>query len=377
MSDTTSEVGRQTSASAEVYRLEQILQRPARLSDQLQSGRRSSRGPISGAEGPPTVIAEAQPSTIEQDERQPQAQPRQTGRVSVDDLECSALEKALKEQVYRLAGQWEQGAQRLTEHLQDALQDLTAVRQQENDLLKRRVDLCHQELEDQVAELERSFHLKVDECKQQMLARIADQKADCEMAIRAKAESLLGILEKVDSVLAPASPDYHHHTLPASQRAAYSSPDHRLAHAACACYDNDEEVQYSSAEAGGAGVPESWAAVQPMRRRLNYLVSSPTQERKTPLAVQKYMNKAADRPQEWWKPARLTVQDGRKRVTQHSSRGLLREEQYDSPATERLASLGVSFRKYRPCSCRTRSGMLAPRPPLRLSHLLEQSDDDV
>ncbi len=37
------------------------------------------------------------------------AQPRHTGRVSVDDLECSALEKALKEQVYRLAGQWEQG----------------------------------------------------------------------------------------------------------------------------------------------------------------------------------------------------------------------------------------------------------------------------
>lgn len=54
------------------------------------------------------------------------------------------------------------GAQRLTEHLQDALQDLTAVRQQENDLLKRRVDLCHQELEDQVTELERSFHLKVN-----------------------------------------------------------------------------------------------------------------------------------------------------------------------------------------------------------------------
>jgi len=30
-----------------------------------------------------------------------------------------------------------------------------------------------------------------------------------------------------------------------------------------------------------------------MRRRLNYLVSSPVQERKIPLAVQKYMNKAA------------------------------------------------------------------------------------
>ncbi|KAL0033616.1 hypothetical protein WJX79_007938 [Trebouxia sp. C0005] len=237
----------------------------------------------------------------------------------MDDLECSALEKALKEQVYRLAGQWEQGAQRLTEHLQDALQDLTAVRQQENDLLKRRVDLCHQELEDQVAELERSFHLKVDECKQQMLARIADQKAECEMAIRAKAESLLGILERVDSVPAPSSLDCHLHTLPASQRAAYSSPDHRLAHAACACYDNDDVVQ-----------------------RLNYLVPSPMQERKIPLAVQKYMNTAADRPQEWWKPASLTIQDGRKRVTQHSARGLSRKDQYDSPAAERLASLGAA-----------------------------------
>jgi len=83
-------------------------------------------------------------------------------------------------------------------------------------------------------------------------------------------------------------------------RAAYSSPDHRLAHAACACYDNDDEVQYSSAEAGSAGVPESWAAVQPMRRRLNYLVSSPTQERKVPLAVQKYMSKAAGTPPSTW-----------------------------------------------------------------------------
>ena len=59
------------------------------------------------------------------------------------------------------------GAQRLTDHLKDALQDLTAVRLQENDLLKRRVDLCHMELEDQVAELERSFQLKVRRsCKQ-------------------------------------------------------------------------------------------------------------------------------------------------------------------------------------------------------------------
>lgn len=47
----------------------------------------------------------------------------------------------------------------------------------------------------------------------------------------------------------------------------------------------------------------------------------------------------ADRPQEWWKPARLTIQDGRQRVTQHSSHSLSREDQYDSPATERSARL--------------------------------------
>lgn len=53
------------------------------------------------------------------------------------------------------------GAQRLTSHLQDALRDLADVRQHENDLLKRQVALCHQELDDQVAQLERSFQLKV------------------------------------------------------------------------------------------------------------------------------------------------------------------------------------------------------------------------
>ena len=53
------------------------------------------------------------------------------------------------------------GAQRLNDHLQDALTDLAAVRQSENDLLQRRVDIYHQELEDQIAELERSYQLKV------------------------------------------------------------------------------------------------------------------------------------------------------------------------------------------------------------------------
>ena len=59
------------------------------------------------------------------------------------------------------------GAQRLNDHLQDALADLADVRQQENDLLKRRVELCHQELEDQIAVLERSFQLKVQVCQYQ------------------------------------------------------------------------------------------------------------------------------------------------------------------------------------------------------------------
>lgn len=38
-----------------------------------------------------------------------QAQARRQTEGGVKDLECSALEHALKEQVYRLAGQWEQG----------------------------------------------------------------------------------------------------------------------------------------------------------------------------------------------------------------------------------------------------------------------------
>ena len=54
-----------------------------------------------------------------------------------------------------------EGAQRLTSHLEDALRDLADVRQQENDLLKRQVELCHREFDDQVAQLERSYHLKV------------------------------------------------------------------------------------------------------------------------------------------------------------------------------------------------------------------------
>lgn len=50
----------------------------------------------------------------------------------MDDLECSALEKALKEQVYRLAGQWEQGTpaiavQSSTEHYQPVFQPVQPV----------------------------------------------------------------------------------------------------------------------------------------------------------------------------------------------------------------------------------------------------------
>ena len=42
----------------------------------------------------------------------------------------------------------------------------------------------------------------------------------------------------------------------------------------------------------------------------------------------------------------------------------------------RMASLGVTFRRYKPCNCRARAGMVAPRAPLRLAHLLDQSDED-
>ena len=66
-----------------------------------------------------------------------------------------------------------------------------------------------------------------------------------------------------------------------------------MAHAACACYENDDELQYSTAEAGSAQAAGSWSAGQPMRRRLNYLVPTSIQDRSIPLAVQKYMHKAA------------------------------------------------------------------------------------
>ena len=53
------------------------------------------------------------------------------------------------------------GAQKLSAHLQDALAELQSVREQENPSLQRRVDLCCGELEDQIAELERTFQQKV------------------------------------------------------------------------------------------------------------------------------------------------------------------------------------------------------------------------
>lgn len=53
------------------------------------------------------------------------------------------------------------GATKLSAHLQDALADLQSVKQQENDLLQRRVDLCCSELDDQIAGLAREFHQKV------------------------------------------------------------------------------------------------------------------------------------------------------------------------------------------------------------------------
>ena len=53
------------------------------------------------------------------------------------------------------------GAQKLSAHLQDALAELRSVRDEETALLQRRVDLCCCELEDQIAELERSFRQQV------------------------------------------------------------------------------------------------------------------------------------------------------------------------------------------------------------------------
>ena len=73
-----------------------------------------------------------------------------------------------------------------------------------------------------------------------------------------------------------------------------SCPDHRLAHAACPCYDQDDELQRIEAELGSGQTSDSWTAVPAMRQRLNYLVPNPL-DRNIPLSVQKYMHKSAGR----------------------------------------------------------------------------------
>ena len=76
-------------------------------------------------------------------------------------------------------------------------------------------------------------------------------------------------------------------------RVSSSCPDHRLAHAACPCYEQDDESQYTDVKAGHGQTADSWSAVPPMRRRLNYLVPSPNADRSIPLSVQKYMHKSS------------------------------------------------------------------------------------
>lgn len=74
-------------------------------------------------------------------------------------------------------------------------------------------------------------------------------------------------------------------------RVASPCPDHSLAHAACPCYDQDDEFQYSGGDRGDAQTAEPWTAVSLTRRRLNYLVPNPSPDRQIPLSVQKYMHR--------------------------------------------------------------------------------------
>lgn len=59
---------------------------------------------------------------------------------------------------------------------------------------------------------------------------------------------------------------------------------HSLAHAACVCYEQDGDFQYSGADAQTAG---------PVKRRLNYLSPDTSTDRHIPLSVQKYMHGAS------------------------------------------------------------------------------------
>ena len=71
-------------------------------------------------------------------------------------------------------------------------------------------------------------------------------------------------------------------------RMASPCPDHSLAHAACPCYDQDDEFQYNGGDAQSA---ESWTAMTPPKKRLSYLVPNPSPDRHVSLSVQKYMHK--------------------------------------------------------------------------------------
>ena len=149
MTSGAAERDRRASDEQQLRRLEQVLRKPSR--DPADSSR-DSRKPIRMSEEssqealPPattTTAARSSPST--QDPAQQQARllkrhvtptasacfcPRLQGsllltmnsciarlqashggtsRVAVEELESSVLERALKEQVFRLAGQWEQG----------------------------------------------------------------------------------------------------------------------------------------------------------------------------------------------------------------------------------------------------------------------------
>ena len=74
-------------------------------------------------------------------------------------------------------------------------------------------------------------------------------------------------------------------------RGASPGPDHSLAHAACPCYDQDDEFQYNGGDRGDAQRAELWTAVSPTRRRLNYLMPNPSPDRRISLSVQKYMHR--------------------------------------------------------------------------------------
>ncbi|KAK9917530.1 hypothetical protein WJX75_005371 [Coccomyxa subellipsoidea] len=83
-------------------------------------------------------------------------------------------------------------------HAERALQELAAVREREQALLQRRVEVFERQFREGIADLEHRFLLQAEHLKRELLTKISETKAECEATIENKAQQLTSALESVD-----------------------------------------------------------------------------------------------------------------------------------------------------------------------------------